>query len=131
MSRVLFVAVAAGAVLIARCTRPQQTVPTASGIRWTRDVLPLRPSALRPATLRLRAVDASGRAVALQGFRATTSMPEMRHRGETIAFREVDPGVFEALHTFSMDGRWEIRVTGSLKGKRAEARISVIVGGGP
>jgi len=56
-------------------------------------------------------------------------MPEMDHRGETIAFREIEPGLYEAVHTFSMDGRWEIRLTGSVKGKRAQVRISLDVGG--
>jgi len=116
-------------VLFAGCGRPPQAVPTASGIRWELDVSPHRPAALRAATLRLRAVDASGRPIALQGFRATAGMPEMEHRGETLAFREVEPGLYEALHTFSMDGRWEIRITGSIKGKRAEVRIPLEVGG--
>jgi len=121
--------VVAAAVLFAGCGRAPQAVPTASGIRWELDVSPYRPAALRAATLRLRAVDASGRPIALQGFRATAGMPEMEHRGETLAFREVEPGLYEALHTFSMDGRWEIRITGSIKGKRAEVRIPLEVGG--
>jgi len=57
-------------------------------------------------------------------------MPEMEHRGEAIAFREIEPGLYEAVHTFSMDGRWEIHITGSVKGTRAEVRIPIDVGGG-
>jgi hypothetical protein len=117
--------------LAAGCSRPPQAVPTASGIRWELDVSPYRPAALRDATLRLRASDAAGRPIALQGFRATASMPEMTHRGEVIAFREIEPGLYEAVHTFSMDGRWVVHVTGSVKGKRAEGRITVVVGSGP
>lgn len=124
------VTVAIAAVLSAGCARAPQVVPTASGIRWELEVAPRRPAALRAATLRLRAVDASGAPVSLQGFRATAGMPEMEHRGEAIAFREIEPGLYEAVHTFSMDGRWEIHITGSVKGKRVEVRIPMDVGGG-
>ena len=122
-------AACAAAVLLAGCANAPQAVPTASGIRWELDVSPRRPAALRAATLQVRATDASGSPVALQGFRASATMPEMDHRGETIAFREIEPGLYEAVHTFSMDGRWEIRLTGSVKGKRAQVRISLDVGG--
>jgi hypothetical protein len=118
----------AAALVLAGCAPPSRPAPVASGIRWELDVSPYRPAALQAATLRLRAFDAAGRPIALQGFRATASMPEMDHRGETIAFREMDAGVYEALHTFSMDGRWEIHISGSVKGKRAEARIPLEVG---
>lgn len=123
--------IAVGALLLAGCSRPPQVVPTASGIRWELEVSPFRPAALRPAVLRLRALDSAGRPVVLQGFRATAVMPEMQHRGETIPFREVEPGLYEAVHSFSMDGRWEVHIVGSVKGKRAEARIALVVGGGP
>lgn len=129
MTRAIVV-VAATTLLFAGCARPPQAVPTADGIRWEFDVSPYRPSALQAATLRLRAMDASGRPIVLQGFRATAEMPEMDHRGETIAFREVESGLYEAVHTFSMDGRWQIHISGSVKGKRAVARIALDVGGG-
>lgn len=117
-----------GALLAAGCAPHPAASPVASGIRWELTVSPLRPAALVTATLRLRAYDASGQPIALQGFRATASMPEMSHRGETIAFRETDPGVYEARHAFSMDGRWEIHISGQVAGRRAEVRIPLEVG---
>jgi hypothetical protein len=125
---VTLVAAMCAAVLLAGCTPPPRAAPTASGIRWELNVSPYRPAALQAATLQLRAFDAGGRPIVLQGFRATASMPEMDHRGEMVAFREMETGLYEAVHTFSMDGRWEIHVTGSVQGKRAEVRISLVVG---
>lgn len=127
----IVVVAAVAALALAGCARPPRVTPTASGIRWQLDVSPYRPAALRNATLRLRAFDTAGRPLALHGFRATASMPEMNHRGDTIAFREVEPGLYEAVHVFSMDGRWEIRISGVVKGERVEDRIVLQIGGGP
>ncbi|HEY6103034.1 MAG TPA: FixH family protein [bacterium] len=136
MTRVAFaivseVLVLTAALLVAGCAPPPQAAPTASGVRWELDVSPYRPVARQAVTLRLRALDSRGQPIPLQGFRATAVMPERPYRGETIPFREVEPGLYEAVHSFSMDGRWEVHIAGSVKGKRAEARIVLVVGGGP
>lgn len=119
----------AAALLLTGCARTSKEVPAASGIRLQLEVSPARPAALHPASLRLRVSDASGGPYVLQELRAAADMPEMTHGKETIAFRDVAPGLYEAVHTFSMDGRWEIRVSGRTAGGRAEARFTVEVGG--
>jgi hypothetical protein len=130
MTRVagLPVRICAVAALIAGCTPGPRAAPEASGVRWELHVSPYRPAALQAATLRLRALDARGEPIVLQGFRATASMPGVNRRGETIAFREMEAGVYEALHSFSTGGRWEIHISGSVKGKRAEFRMTLEVG---
>ena len=114
--------------VIAGCAPGPRAAPAASGVRWELDVSPDRPAVLQAVTIRLRAVDARGQPIALQGFRATASMPGGKRRGETIAFREVEAGVYEAFHTFSANGRWEIYIHGFVKGRRAEVRMTLEVG---
>lgn len=89
---------------------------------------PAPPRALRTATLRLRIADDSGRPLGIPKLRAVASMPEMAHGPEEILFREVAPGRYEAQHAFSMDGRWEVRVTGEGAGVRVVATFNLSVG---
>lgn len=55
-------------------------------------------------------------------------MPEMTHEPEEILFRQTGPGRYEAQHTFSMDGRWEIKVAGEAEGVRILATFTLHVG---
>jgi len=92
-------------------------------LSWTPPLLPLRESRLR-----LRLVGTADDPVTIEDAHALAIMPLMRHRGDPIPFRSVRPGRYEALHTFSMDGEWEIRVSGRAKGTRFVTSFRVDVG---
>ncbi|MDR5684476.1 MAG: FixH family protein [Armatimonadota bacterium] len=120
-------ALAAAVILFAvACSSPPEAVATGEGWRaeltWT-----TRPAALRPVTLRLKLIDASGRPLAIGALSAMATMPEMEHGGETVAFVPVGDGIFEAVHTFSMDGRWTLHAEWTSDGRvhRTEFRIEV------
>jgi hypothetical protein len=107
-----------------------QPVATARGDDW-KIVLttgPRRPVALRPAALTLRVSDSAGAPVDITGLEVFAGMPDMEHGESRITFRRTAPGTYEAGHTFSMDGNWEIRLAGRRKGAPFEARLSLEVG---
>lgn len=116
-----------GVLTIGGCAPRSPAVGTSGGIRGELSVSPRPASALRPVTLRLRLTAEQGEPVALEGLAATADMPEMSH-GSPIAFRPAGSGEYEATHTFSMDGRWEIIVRGMLGGRAVELRVPLEIG---
>jgi nitrogen fixation protein FixH len=113
-------------VLAAGCAPAPQAVAT--GERW-RMTLSSNPQAraLRPVTLTLRVTDPAGRPIAVDRMRATAGM-QMTHQGDPVAFLAVAPGIYEARHTFSMDGTWIITLAGVGSGAPLAAEFPVEVG---
>jgi len=85
-------------------------------------------AALRSAVLRLRLVDPQGKPLPPEELQAEAVMSSMSHEREAIIFRPAGPGGYEATHTFSMDGQWEVRVRGRLEGRAFAATFHVQVG---
>ncbi len=100
------------AAALAGCAPRAGAEVSGSGWKARLEWSPARPRALHPVTLRLRVEDGFGTPLALHRLRATASMPEMGHEAEEISFRRTAAGTYEAHHTFSMDGRWVVRVEG-------------------
>lgn len=115
-------------VLIAGCAPSPAVVVTREEWRaeltWTS-----QPVALRPVTLRLRFVDAAGRPLAVGDLSAKANMPEMDHGADPVRFLPAADGVFEAAHTFSMDGAWMIRAEWQSGARRESAEFRIDVGG--
>lgn len=118
----------AAILLIAACASPP-TVVTAAGEGWRAELSwTSQPVALRQVTLRLRIVDAAG-PHAIPDLSAVTDMPEMDHGAETVRFIPAPDGVFEAVHAFTMDGLWMIRVEWKSGSRSQSARFPIEVGG--
>jgi nitrogen fixation protein FixH len=117
----------AAILLIVGCApSPEAVVVTGEG--WRAELAKTsRPVALRQVTLRLRIVDAAGRPLAVTDLSAVTDMPEMDHGAETVRFLPAADGVFEAVHTFSMGGWWEVRVEWNSGPHRQSAEFRVDV----
>jgi nitrogen fixation protein FixH len=114
-------------VLIAGCAPSPAVVVT--GEEWRAELTwTSQPVALRPVTLRLRFVDAAGRPLAVGDLSAKANMPEMDHGAETVRFLPTADGVFEAAHTFSMDGAWMIRAEWQSGARRESAQFRIEVG---
>lgn len=117
-------------LVLAACASPSSAT-RASGEGWGAHLewAPARPRALRPVALRLRVEDPTGKPLPLTRLRVTASMPRMTHRAEDVPFRRIVPGTYEATHTFSMDGRWELRVEGTTApGAQVTATFTLDVG---
>ncbi|MDR7415463.1 MAG: FixH family protein [Armatimonadota bacterium] len=116
------------ALALAACASVSAAEVSGEGWKARLEWSPASPRALRTTALRLRIEDGSGKPLGLSKLRAVASMPEMVHGPEEILFREVAPGRYEAQHVFSMDGRWEIRVTGESGGVQVLASFNLSVG---
>jgi nitrogen fixation protein FixH len=115
-------------LLIAACS-PPPTVVTVAGEGWRAELAwTSQPVALRPVTLRLRFVDAAGRPLAVGDLSAKANMPEMDHGADPVRFLPAAEGVFEAAHTFSMDGAWMIRAEWQSGARRESAEFRIDVG---
>lgn len=120
---------AAGLALVA-CSPPAGSA-TVVGDGWkvTLEWSPGRPKALQPAHLVLRVGDRADRPLEVEALQAEADMPEMSHKPDELRFRKIGQGTYEAVHTFSMDGRWRVRVTGIVTGSGLEASFELNVGG--
>lgn len=120
--------VAACALLAAGCAWSPSRQVQAEGWTATLSWTPPHPVALQPVTLRLRVAGSSGAVPDADGVQAEAAMPEMEHGGETVEFRRVGPGTYEARHAFSMDGRWVIRLRAQPASGIPDAAFPVEVG---
>jgi len=115
------------AVLAAACGG-RSPAATSGDVQVELSAAPRTIAALRPVTLELRFTDQHGRPLAPQTVEARASMPEMAHGAENVTFKPVGQGRYEAAHTFSMDGQWEIEVQALIEGKQIMTRVSIRVG---
>jgi nitrogen fixation protein FixH len=117
------------ALVLAACNPLSATQVAGEGVRVRLEWSPPQPRALRPVALRLRIQDPAGRSVPLSALRVRARMPEMSHRAEELPFRPTAAGRYEATYTFSMDGRWELRIDGTTAaGERVKASFTLDVG---
>ncbi|MDQ7842299.1 MAG: FixH family protein [Armatimonadota bacterium] len=125
MSRL--VVLAAIAVLAAGCGgRPQAAA--SDDITVEVSTVPRAVAALRPVTLVVRCRDRAGRPVAVRISEARLAMPEMSHGAERIVLHPAGAGRYEASHTFSMDGVWQLQIRGVVGGRAFAAQIPIHVG---
>ncbi|MDR5709290.1 MAG: FixH family protein [Armatimonadota bacterium] len=115
-------------LLLGACAPNPTAQVSGEGWKVSLEWFPARPQALRPVTLRLRIQDGTGHPLAITNLQVRASMPEMTHEPEEIPFRQAGPGHYEAQHAFSMDGRWEIRVSGQAEGVRILATFTLDAG---
>jgi len=125
MSRLLWFALVA--VLAGGCGARTEAVDS-SDIRVEVSTVPRAVAALRPVTLQVRCADRRGRPVTAQMIEARLSMPEMAHGEETVTLQPAGDGRYEAAHTFSMDGVWELEVHGVAAGKEFRTRVPIRIG---
>ncbi|MDQ7848757.1 MAG: FixH family protein [Armatimonadota bacterium] len=124
----ILVALPAVALLSLACApRAQSTVGEADWQAYL-SATPQRPAALRPVILQLRLTDRQGAPLDVADLEGYAGMPEMEHGESRITFRRTAPGVYVAEHTFSMDGRWVIRLQGRRNGAPFAGRVAVEVG---
>lgn len=118
--------VAACLLLAAGCASGTSLRAYGEGWSATLSWTPRRPVALQPVVLRLRLTGPADAPLEVLELQAEAGMPEMDHGVEAVEFRRMAPGVYEARHVFSMDGRWVIRIRG--KAGRSDASFVVHVG---
>jgi len=125
MSRLAALAVIG--VLAAGCGgRPQAAA--SDGITVEVSTVPRAVVALRPVTLVVRCRDRQGRPVAARITGAHLSMPEMSHGVEHIVLHPAGGGRYEASHTFSMDGVWQLEIRGVAGREEFTTRVPIPVG---
>ena len=119
---------AAASALSLSCSAPPGA--SASGTAW-KATLTWSPGViapLGPTALRLRLIDHQGNALDAEDLQAEAVMASMSHAREAVTFRSAGLGEYEATHSFSMDGRWELRLRGGLNGGSFIATFQVPVG---
>jgi|GEM_PF-1365289 len=122
------VLLAAVGIIFAACTPAARTTVGEGDWQTHLTVTPQRPAALRPVVLQVRLTDRQGAPLDVAELEGFAGMPEMEHGESRIAFRRTAPGVYVAEHTFSMDGRWVIRLRGRRDGVPFAGRVTVDVG---
>jgi len=122
------VVVLLGAVALAGCARTPQAATSGDDWRVELTTEPQTVMALHRVVLRLRVTDRNGAALDITDLTADADMPEMSHGKTRISLRRTGVGAFEAGHTFSMDGRWEIHLGGRREGRPFAAVVALQVG---
>lgn len=115
-------------LLSAACAPAAQTTVGEADWQALLTVTPQQPAALRPAVLQVRLTDRQGAPLDVADLEGFAGMPEMEHGETRIAFRRTAPGVYVTEHTFSMDGRWVIRLRGRRDGAPFAGSVTVEVG---
>lgn len=119
---------AAVALLLTACAPKAQTTTGEADWQAHLTMTPQQPAALRPVVLQLRLVNRTGAPLDVAELEGFAGMPEMEHGESRVAFRRTGPGLYTAEHTFSMDGRWVIRLRGRRDGAPFAGRVAVEVG---